>query len=97
MGEYEPEDSRNVTQTDSRAPGEPPRTGPREDATRAKGKPSDPAGSKPMPQQQQKSQSQSQNGQSQSQAQAGNPRRNPEPRACGAMMRRVAQVRLARA
>ena len=30
MGEYEPEDSRHVTQSPHRAPGEPPRTGPRE-------------------------------------------------------------------
>lgn len=35
MGEYEPEDSRNVTLTNKTAPGEPPRTGPREDAARA--------------------------------------------------------------
>lgn len=34
MGEYEPEDSRLVTQSDHQAPGEPPRTGPREDAAR---------------------------------------------------------------
>lgn len=34
MGEYEPDDSRNVTQTDNRAPGEPPRTGPSEDQAR---------------------------------------------------------------
>ena len=36
MGEYEPEDSRNVTLRQNRAPGEPPRTGPREGETRAK-------------------------------------------------------------
>jgi hypothetical protein len=35
MGEYEPRDSRNVTQKQNRAPGEPPRTGPREDQARA--------------------------------------------------------------
>lgn len=35
MGEYEPEDSRNVTLTNKTAPGEPPRTGPREDTARA--------------------------------------------------------------
>ena len=29
MGEYEPRDSRNVTQSTHQAPGEPPRTGPR--------------------------------------------------------------------
>src|SRR5690606_12686126 len=34
MGEYEPKDSRNVTQSRHRAPGEPPRTGPREGETR---------------------------------------------------------------
>ena len=34
MGEYEPHDSRNVTLKDERAPGEPPRTGPREGETR---------------------------------------------------------------
>lgn len=34
MGEYEPRDSRDVTQVDHHAPGEPPRTGPREDAAR---------------------------------------------------------------
>lgn len=36
MGEYEPDDSRNVTLSDHRAPGEPPRTGPREDEARAR-------------------------------------------------------------
>lgn len=35
MGEYEPDDSRTVTQSPHRAPGEPPRTGPREDEARA--------------------------------------------------------------
>ena len=34
MGEYEPHDSRNVTLKPERAPGEPPRTGPREGETR---------------------------------------------------------------
>lgn len=34
MGEYEPHDSRNVTLKQERAPGEPPRTGPQEAATR---------------------------------------------------------------
>jgi hypothetical protein len=34
MGEYEPADSRTVTQSTYTAPGEPPRTGPREDAAR---------------------------------------------------------------
>ena len=37
MGEYEPDDSRTVTQSPHRAPGEPPRTGPREDEARARG------------------------------------------------------------
>lgn len=35
MGEYEPDDFRNVTLRTSAAPGEPPRTGPREGAARA--------------------------------------------------------------
>jgi hypothetical protein len=34
MGELEPDDSRDVTLTDHQAPGEPPRTGPREGETR---------------------------------------------------------------
>ena len=34
MGELEPDDSRDVTLSDHRAPGEPPRTGPREGETR---------------------------------------------------------------
>jgi hypothetical protein len=34
MGEYEPHDSRLITLKDERAPGEPPRTGPRESETR---------------------------------------------------------------
>ena len=34
MSELEPEDSRVVTNTQNRAPGEPPRTGPREGETR---------------------------------------------------------------
>jgi len=34
MGEYEPNDSRNVTLKDGHAPGEPPRTGPREGEAR---------------------------------------------------------------
>jgi hypothetical protein len=36
MGEYEPDDSRDVTQSTHQAPGEPPRTGPREDEARAR-------------------------------------------------------------
>jgi len=35
MGEYEPDDSRDVTLSTHQAPGEPPRTGPREGETRA--------------------------------------------------------------
>jgi hypothetical protein len=34
MGEYEPHDSRNITLRQDRAPGEPPRTGPREQEAR---------------------------------------------------------------
>jgi hypothetical protein len=34
MGEYEQHDSRNMTLRQERAPGEPPRTGPREGETR---------------------------------------------------------------
>ena len=46
MGEYEPNDSRDVTQKPSHVPGEPPRTGPREDAARDKARrdPKAPAG-----------------------------------------------------
>jgi len=36
MGEYEPDDSRIVTNVAAEAPGEPPRTGPREDEARTK-------------------------------------------------------------
>jgi len=39
MGEYEPDDSRTVTQSPHQAPGEPPRTGPREDEARARAQP----------------------------------------------------------
>lgn len=35
MGKYEPDDSRDVTLNPDTAPGEPPRTGPREGETRA--------------------------------------------------------------
>ena len=42
MGEYEPRDSRNVTLKQEPAPGEPPRTGPREDEARARAKPKEP-------------------------------------------------------
>ena len=43
MGEYEPDDSRDVTLSPHRAPGEPPRTGPREDEARASARPKEPA------------------------------------------------------
>lgn len=36
MSELEPDDSRDVTNTAHRAPGEPPRTGPREDEARVR-------------------------------------------------------------
>jgi hypothetical protein len=36
MGEYEPDDSRIVTNVAAEAPGEPPRTGPREGEARAR-------------------------------------------------------------
>jgi hypothetical protein len=36
MGEYEPDDSRDVTLSDHQAPGEPERTGPREGEARRK-------------------------------------------------------------
>jgi hypothetical protein len=46
MGEYEPNDSRKVTLEKSNVPGEPPRTGPREDEARRKAKhPKDKKGS----------------------------------------------------
>ena len=35
MGEYEPDDSRVVTNVAAEAPGEPPRTGPRENEARS--------------------------------------------------------------
>ena len=44
MGEYEPDDSRTVTQSTHQAPGEPPRTGPREAEARAMAKPEDKQG-----------------------------------------------------
>ncbi len=83
MGEYEPDDSRKVTLNPGDTPGEPPRTGPREDEARARAEDAEhkdrkpaatneavpaPRDGKRLPQQQQKAQqSQSQNGQSQSQ------------------------------
>jgi hypothetical protein len=62
MGEYEPDDSRKVTLTDNRAPGEPPRTGPREGEARARAQVDSTS--------QTGRQSQSQGGQSQSQSQS---------------------------
>ena len=44
MGEYEPDDSRIVTNVAAEAPGEPPRTGPREAEARAMAKPEDKQG-----------------------------------------------------
>ena len=44
MGEYEPDDSRDVTLSDRQAPGEPPRTGPREEEARATARPKEPQG-----------------------------------------------------
>lgn len=41
MGQYEPNDSRDVTQNQSNVPGEPPRTGPREDKARERSHQSD--------------------------------------------------------
>ena len=38
MGEYEPDDSRDVTLSNDTAPGEPDRTGPREEQARAAAK-----------------------------------------------------------
>jgi len=72
MGEYEPEDSRKVTLTDNRAPGEPPRTGPREDEARRKAAAAKAQKGTPMdePQQKAQQQSQRQGGQSQSQSQS---------------------------
>lgn len=52
MGEYEPRDSRKVTLQDGHVPGEPPRTGPREQAARKQAEdgqdPVDP-GTQPLP------------------------------------------------
>lgn len=69
MGELEPDDSRDVTLSHDSAPGEPPRTGAREDEARAKAK----KGDKPRrmdEQQQRQKQEQGRSGQSQSQAQS---------------------------
>jgi hypothetical protein len=66
MGEYEPDDSRKVTLTDNRAPGEPPRTGPREDEARRAAQ----SGQDPVSRPAQQGQAQAQGGQSQSQSQS---------------------------
>jgi len=65
MGEYEPDDSRNITQKKGNVPGEPPRTGPREDEARRKAEPL-PGKKQPSQQQQAQSQSQGSGGMSQS-------------------------------
>lgn len=73
MGQYEPDDSRDVTLTDGHEPGGIKRTGPREGEARREAKTKD--GGKPLPQQQQQGQ-QSQNqssGSGQKQSQGGNP------------------------
>lgn len=44
MGEYEPDDSRIVTNVAAEAPGEPPRTGPREGEARAMARPTEKQG-----------------------------------------------------
>lgn len=62
MGEYEPDDSRDVTLKPNNVPGEPAPTGPREGETREKTPPT-----KTQPHQQQQAQSQSMGGMSQSQ------------------------------
>jgi len=70
MGEYEPNDSRKVTLEEGNVPGEPPRTGPREDEARRKAKQDEDGKAMPQPQQR-AAQSQQQSGQSQSQSQSG--------------------------
>lgn len=75
MGQYEPDDSRDVTLTDGHEPGGIKRTGPREDEARREAEKKKKDGGKPLPQQQQQGQ-QSQNQSSdsgQKQSQGGNP------------------------
>lgn len=72
MGEYEPDDSRNVTQKPNDVPGEPQPTGPREGQTR-------PAPGSPQPNQQQQAQSQSGSGMSQSMGGMNQSIGKPEP------------------
>ena len=71
MGEYEPDDSRNVTLKPNNVPGEPTPTGVREDEARQKAQPTEtePTKTQPtktQPHQQQQAQSQSSGGMSQS-------------------------------
>lgn len=73
MGEYEPDDSRKVTQSDHRAPGEPPRTGPREDEARRRSKDKRPQ--RLAEPQQRAQQAQASAGQKQSQSQSAPPGR----------------------
>ena len=83
MGEYEPDDSRNITQKDGPEPGGLKRTGPREDAQRAEAeRREDKKGTRegkrmPEPKQRQR-QSQSQS-QSQSQGGAEREMNSPQP------------------
>lgn len=84
MGEYEPDDSRDVTLKPNNVPGEPTPTGPREDEAREKAQPT-----KTQPHQQQQAQSQSMGGMSQSQggqSQGGEPvaSKGDQPHAPGA-------------
>ncbi|WP_121118913.1 hypothetical protein [Croceibacterium ferulae] len=79
MGEYEPDDSRDVTLKPNNVPGEPEPTGPREDQTRPK-----PDAGKTQPHQQQQAQSQSMGGMSQSQGGGSMTSRGEQPSAPGA-------------
>ncbi|KHL24967.1 hypothetical protein PK98_14055 [Croceibacterium mercuriale] len=66
MGEYEPDDSRDVTLKPNNVPGEPAPTGPREDEARKQAQTDKGQPGKTQPHQQQQAQSQSQGGMSQS-------------------------------
>lgn len=66
MGEYEPDDSRNVTLKPNNVPGEPTPTGPREDEARKQAQSDKTDATKTQPHQQQQAQSQSSDGMSQS-------------------------------
>ena len=74
MGEYEPDDSRDVTLKPNNVPGEPEPTGPREGQTRPK-----PDAGKTQPHQQQQAQSQSSGGMSQSMGGMSQSIGKPEP------------------